>query len=150
MKPQIVRRQVAGKVIPPVMQRTTVQLSSEGTRSSHWTHQAQKKFSHFIWHRNKLFVFQVKKKTIEVCPGRSNFFPPNTSKQYSDFKVPTAQTPSYSLCMWLIQTISTDCKCKQIVISAVQLFLSWQQNSASITLFEFYCIFKRTFILCKA
>lgn len=72
MKPQIVRRQVAGKVVPPVMVRSAVQLSGGGTTSSHRTHQAQ--FSHFIWHRNKFFLFQMKKKTLEVCPGMPDFF----------------------------------------------------------------------------
>lgn len=102
MKPQIVRRQVAGKVVPPVMVRSAVQLSGEGTTSSHRTHQAQ--FSHFIWHRNKFSLFQMKKKTLEVCPGMPDFFPPS-----STVTPRCAQHKPHltSRCTWLIQTVST-------------------------------------------
>lgn len=70
------RSQVAGKVVPPLTQGTTVQLSTEGTRNSRWTPQAQKKFSPFIWHRNKFFLFQVKgkKKAHRSLPSNARFF----------------------------------------------------------------------------
>lgn len=147
------RSQVAGKVVPPLTQGTTVQLSTEGTRNSRWTPQAQKKFSPFIWHRNKFFLFQVKgkkKKPIEVCPAMPGFFfSPNASKQCFDSKVPTAQTPPCSLCTRSTQTVCSDCKCQQIFIIAVQLFLSCWQHPASTTLPAFYHTLKRIFALCK-
>lgn len=101
VKPQDCRSQVAGKVVPPLAQGTTVQLSSEGTRNSCWTPQAQKKFSPFIWHRNKFFLFQVKegkkkkKRPQKSAQGCQVFSSPNASKQCFDSKVPWAQTPPY-------------------------------------------------------
>lgn len=88
VKPRIVRRQTAGKDVPPVIQGTTVQLAVKEQEIlaeliRHW-----KKFSYFIWHRHKFFPFQAKKTPTEVCP----WTPPNTSEQYPDSGVLTVQT----------------------------------------------------------
>lgn len=130
VKPQDCRSQVAGKVVPPQAQGTTVQLSSEGTRNSCWTPQAQKKFSPFIWHRNKFFLFQVKegkkkkKKTTEVSPGMPGFFFSKCLQAVFWFQGALSTNPTLSLCTWSTHSECSDCKCQHIFITAAQLFLS--------------------------
>lgn len=126
--PQACESQVAGKAVPPLTKGTTLQSSTEGTRNSHWTPQAQKKFSPFIWHRNKSFLLQVKEKKIiktnRSLPRDARLFFSKCLQAEFWFQGGQSSNPTLPPCTWAIQAECSGCKSQLTPSPAAQLLPS--------------------------